>query len=370
MGFAERRLLYDELERLRGHPVITYITSARQNATGQIAQDAIRQFVKQLECLPQKPSAIDLLINSYGGDGLTSWRLITMLREYLGPEGQIICLVPFYAFSAATLIAVGCDQIFMHPLASLGPVDPQITVTKKDGQQQFAYEDVSAYTSFVQDEAGISEQKEKVNLISQLVNQIEPSVIGAAKRASMQSIMMAEKLLKLHMKGLDAQNAKIIAQKLSKNYFSHGHALSKSEAKELNLKIAESNPEIEAIIWKIYEDFEKELKMCENFDPMAEYLSAPGAAFLLEPPTMLNIPVNTPPALAQQVWNTYLQNIATIQGPVVDFELNHAVIESKLHSEAYLTKGKIIGSRLPDLNYRISTPKLSAGWVEVSGDLS
>jgi len=180
----------------------------------------------------------------------------------------------------------------------------------------------------------------------------------------MQSITMAEKLLKLHMTGSEAQNAKAIAQKLSKNYFSHGHALSKTEAKELGLKIADGDPRIEELIWAIYADFEKEMKMCDIFDPMAEYLSSPGAAFLLEPPAIVNIPANTPPLIAQQIWNNVLQNISTAQGPIVDFELKHAAIESIFHSEVFITKGKIIGSRLPDLNYRIGTPKLYSGWVE------
>lgn len=366
MGYKERKKLYKKLQELRGHPIIAFITSGRPNAGGQIAQDAIRQFVKQLSYLPKKPDKIDLLINSFGGDGLASWRLVTMLREYLGKGGEITCLVPFYAFSAATLIAVGCDQIFMHPLASLGPVDPQITVNKKNELQQFAYEDVSAYTTFIEEEAGITEQKEKVHLVSQLVNQIEPSIIGASKRASMQSIMMAEKLLKLHMAESEAQNIKAIAQKLGKNYFSHGHALSKTEAKELGLKIADSDPEIEKLIWDIYADLEQEMKMQDSYDPMAEFLSSPNAAFLLASPPFVNLPGNLNPQIAEQIWHNILNQIATLQGPVVDFELKQAAIESIYHSEIFITKGKIIGSRLPDLNYRIATPKLFSGWVEVS----
>lgn len=366
MGYAERKTLFSKLESIRGRPIVSYITSGRPNAAGNIAQDAIRQFIKQLEMFPEKPKDIDLFINSFGGDGLTSWRLITLLREYLGKDGTITCLVPFYAFSAATLIAVGCNEIFMHPMSCLGPVDPQMTVNKKDGPQQFAYEDVSAYTNFLREEAGITEQREKVELLSQLVNQIEPSVIGASKRASMQSIMMAERLLKLHMVGSDAQNAKNIAQKLSKNFFSHGHAVSKSEAKDLGLKISDSNLEIEDIIWKIYKDYEDEMKMCIPFDPTAEYLSSPGAAFLLEPPPIANVPSDTPPQLAQQIWTNLLSSIALRQGPVIDFELKHASIESVRHSEVFISKGKIIGSRLPDMNYRIGTPKLSAQWEEVN----
>jgi hypothetical protein len=364
MSFKERKELYKQLEDIRQRPVISYITSGRGNAAGNIAQDAIRQFINQLERFTEKPQNIDLLVNSFGGDGLASWRLITMLREYLGKDGKITCLVPFYAFSAVTLIAVGCDEIFLHPWASLGPVDPQITVNKKDGPQQFAYEDVSAYTSFLKEEAGITEQKEKVELLSQLVTQIELSVIGASKRASMQSIIMAEKLLKLHMTGSDSQNAEVIAQKLSKNYFSHGHALPKSEAIELGLKICESDTRIEKIIWDVYKDFEAELKMSDIFDPLSEYLAHPDSAFLLEGPHEVNIPNNTPPQIVQQIWNKILQS-PTRQGPTLDFSLIHAVIETHNHSDAFITRGKIIGSRLPDLNYRIGTPKLSAKWEEM-----
>ena len=365
MGYAKRKILYKELEAYRKHPVISYVTSTRQNAGGSIASDAIRQFVKQLELFKETPKEIDLLINSNGGDGLTSWRLITLLREYLGKDGKITCLVPFNAFSAATLMAVGCDEIFLHPWASLGPVDPQITVFKKDGTgtQQFAYEDVSAYTNFLKEEAGITEQKERVQLLSSLVNQIEPSVIGGAKRASMQSITMAEKLLKLHMKGSEAQNAETIAQKLGKNYFSHGHAVTKTEAEQLGLKISKDDPEIERIIWAIYTDFENAMNMNEPFNPNEEYFSSPEAAFMLEPPPVIDLPGNIDPQQAQQIVNNIIYS-SIKSGVSVDYQLVHACIESINHSEVFISKGKIMGTRLPNLNYNIGVIQISAKWEE------
>jgi len=363
MGFIERQKLYQEFEAYRKHPVISYVTSARQNAVGSIASDAVRQFIRQLELLKEPPKDIDLIINSYGGDGLTSWRLITLLREYLGKEGKITCFVPFYAFSAATFIAVGCDEIFMHPWASLGPVDPQITVNSKEGLQQFAYEDVLAYTNFLKEEAGITEQSEKVELLSPLVSQIAPNAIGGAKRASMQSITMSEKLLKLHMKGTEAQNAEAIAQKLSKNYFSHGHAVTKTEAEQLGLKISKNDPEIERIIWAIYTDFENEMKMCEPFNPYSEYFSAPGTAFMLEPPPVLNFPSNLNPQAAQQILDSVINSFIK-PGISVDYKLLHASIESINHSEMFISKGKIMGTRLPNLSYNIGVIPISAKWED------
>lgn len=200
----------------------------------------------------------------------------------------------------------------MHPLASLGPVDPQITVHRKEGPQQFAYEDVAAYTSFLKDEGGITEQEQKAGLLSHLVDQIEPSVIGASKRASMQSIVMAEKL--------------------SRNYFSHGHAVCRSEAKELGLRILDADPELESILWELFNDFERLMSMNEVFDPTALYLSHPDALPLLAPP------------------------------PVVNFELVHATVEGPKHTSSFVTRGKIIGARQADMNYIIGTPQMSVGW--------
>lgn len=362
MPYENRQSLYRKFMQIRQRPVLAYVTSGRPNAPGSIAQDAIRQFVDQLPDVDDGTNGIDLIINSFGGDGLTSWRLITMLREYLGSEGKLTCFVPFYAFSAATLIAVGCDEIFMHPLASLGPVDPQITVNRKEGPQQFAYEDVAAYTSFLKDEGGITEQEQKAGLLSHLVDQIEPSLIGASKRASMQSIVMAEKLLKLHMTGADAQKAELIAEKLSHNYFSHGHAVSRSEARDLGLRVSESDSEIESILWELFLDFEQLMSMKEAFDPTAIYLSDPGATALLEPPPVVNVPSNLPPQAAQQIWSQAMAQIGTIQGPVVDFELIHATVEGPESTSSFVTRGKIFGARQPDMNYMIGTPKLSARW--------
>jgi hypothetical protein len=362
MSLAERQALYNAIEAHRKRPLVAFVTSGRPGANGMIAQDAVREFADQLKTLPAGASKLDVLINSYGGDGLASWRLVTMIREHLGPEGKLACLVPYYAFSAATLFAVGCDQILLHPMAALGPVDPQITVNRPGGMQQFAYEDVSAYTSFLKEEAGITEQPQKSELLSQLVKQIEPSVIGASKRASMQSIVMAERLLKLHMKGEDAAAAEVIAQKLSKNYFSHGHALGRSEAQALGLNLAEADPKLEDLLWKVYVEFEGEMQMNKQFDPSMEYLADPGAAPLLAAPPFVNVPSNAPPQVVQQIWNQVMQASGTSQGPVLDFELVHAAVESSRLSTRFVTRGKIFGARQPDLNFRIAAPKLAAGW--------
>jgi len=363
MGQQKRKGLYDKIEAHRGHPLIAYVTSGRQGAHGQISSDAMRKFAVQLYRLPKETKKIDLLINSLGGDGLASWRLITMIREFLGHDGYITCLVPYYAFSAGTLIAVGSNEIFLHPMASLGPVDPQIIVQTQGGATQFAYEDLAAYTNFLKEEGGLTEQTEKSGLLQSLVGEIKPSVIGASKRSSMQSIVMAEKLMKLHMIGADAQKAEIIAEKLSKSYFSHGHALSRKEASDLGLKVSKPDTVLEELIWQVFEDFEQEMKMDELFDPVMIYLSDPRSGCMLQPPPVVNIPANAPPQAVQQIWQQVLSQITSAEGPVIDFKLIFAAVESSRLTARYIREGKLFGSRQPDLNFLIGMPRVVEKWV-------
>ncbi len=364
MSYDSRVEIYKKIESHRQRPLITYITSGRpgDRSTGVIASDAVREIIDQLALIPPNTKEIDLLINSYGGDGLTSWRIISLIREFLGSDGIITTLVPFYAFSAGTLLCLGSNEIFLHPRACLGPVDPQIEVHNQSGTQKFAYEDLAAYTNFLKEEGGLTEQKEKSSLLGSLVSEIKPSVIGASKRSSMQSKVMAEKLLKLHMSGVDAQKAELIAEKLNKSYFSHGHAVSREEAIILGLKIAGRDETIEELIWSVFTDIEAEMKMREVFDPTMIYLSDPLSAKLLDPPPVISVPGNAPPQIAQQIWQQVLNNLNSNQGPVIEFDLLNAVIESKQLSSKFITKGKFFGTRLADLNFLIGRPILEAGW--------
>jgi hypothetical protein len=69
----------------------------------------------------------------------------------------------------------------------------------------------------------------------------------------------------------------IIETLASKLYF-HGHPINRKEAREeLKLKVMRNvPPELEALLWKLYLDFEVELENKVPFDPMATiYASAP-----------------------------------------------------------------------------------------------
>jgi len=73
---------------------------------------------------------IDLIIHTPGGIALAATQVAFALKEH---RGRTTVMVPHYAMSGGTLIALAADEILMDPHAVLGPVDPQI------GTQNGAY---------------------------------------------------------------------------------------------------------------------------------------------------------------------------------------------------------------------------------------
>ena len=259
MGLEERIGLYRQIEERRGHPLVVYFTSQRTGAPGGMAGDVIPEFIDQMEAIQGDHDQIDILVESSGGDPLVAWRLISLMREKFN---KITALIPYSAFSAATLLSLGCDDIVMGKYGNLGPIDPQMRVRKKDGSEHdFAYQDIVSYLDFVNKEAGLTEQAFTESAFKLLCDQVEPSVLGLSRRASALSVTMGEKLLQTHMtQAEDKIQAGSIAKKLNESYFSHGHALSRGEAKEIGLNIVEPNSDIEEFIWGVHQDIEEELK--------------------------------------------------------------------------------------------------------------
>ena len=143
--YKERKELYKQIEKLRNRPLITYVTSIRNGLEGQMAQDVIPKFIKQLDYISKDKKEIDLLIISNGGDPIVSWKIISLLRERFE---KISILIPYKAYSAATMLSLGANEIIMHPHANLGPIDLQINYKSNNVEKSISYEDIVKYFEF------------------------------------------------------------------------------------------------------------------------------------------------------------------------------------------------------------------------------
>jgi hypothetical protein len=68
---------------------------------------------------------LNLIIDSPGGDGTVAEKLIELCRAYCK---TFRVLIPNRAKSAATIIALGADEILMGHCSELGPIDAQVPV--------------------------------------------------------------------------------------------------------------------------------------------------------------------------------------------------------------------------------------------------
>jgi len=157
MSGEERIELYQKIEEHRKRPLVVYVTSKRLGASAYMSSDALPQIIEQLDALPEDSKTLDFPIVSYGGDPMVAWRIMKLIRERID---NVAALIPQSAYSAATLVAFGADDIVMHPNGHLGPVDMQITTAGSGGQAKtFSTEDISAFLDFVRESLKITDHE-------------------------------------------------------------------------------------------------------------------------------------------------------------------------------------------------------------------
>lgn len=356
---------YKAIEAIRKRPLIVYTTSTRHGLSAMMAGDAVREFIDQIDAIKDSKQ-VDVLIHSTGGDPLAAWKLMSLLRERFE---NVAVLVPFMAFSAATIFALGADEIVMHPHASLGPIDPQITIIQADGSQRhFAFEDVGAFLRFLSNEVGLTEQSHISTVIDKLFTAVDPLHVGAAKRASELSTEVGERLLQMHMLSDDEKSqAKVIAERLNKKFFAHADAVSRSRARDLQLKVAPSDAVLEQLIWDAFCGIEAYMELRKPFIPMHHYLNNGGAAVATAAAPLV-LPLNAPPDVLNNLWNHVAQQaLAGMAAPSIEvpYSLVNALIESPRVASENRTKGKMSAARVGGGEVQLSILDTSLGWEKV-----
>lgn len=350
MSYQERKEIYKEIEKHRNRPLIVYVTSHRPGLSAMITNDAIREIEDQLIELKPNTHELDLLINSFGGDGITSWKIVGLIRQYLGEKGKLYVIIPHEAYSAGTLIALGANEIYMHNHACLGPTDPQLITNKKGEVKRFGYEDLIAFVDFLSEEGKLSEQKYRSDLIKHIISEIEPTALGFSKRSSQQALTMAQLLLKMHMKNEKAAEAEAIARQLNKSYYNHGHAVFRQDAINLGLNIAERNIEFDEIIWKLYKNFEEEMQTRVPLDYGELFKNDPEYDFLFSPPPFVEIPQNASQETKNNMWNKVLSQMKIHQPRAKEIDLMTAAVEGVSRGRASFKKAHVQPVRQANLS--------------------
>jgi len=123
-----RRRLLVKMGKKRGSVVVTLIH--RQEVLSflgiplarYIDIDDSEQVLRAIRTSP-KDVPIDLILHTPGGLALAATQIALALKAH--PARKTV-IIPHYAMSGGTLIALAVDEIIMDPHAALGPVDPQL----------------------------------------------------------------------------------------------------------------------------------------------------------------------------------------------------------------------------------------------------
>jgi len=367
MGYVKRREYYQIHEEKRCKPLVVYVTSIRQNILSQMASDAITTIIEQINRIPPNVKEIDFLIISNGGDPIVALRIITILRERFE---HISVIVPYVAFSAATILALGAEEIIMHPYSNLGPVDPQLSVVKPNGlgqpaQLQFSSEDIRNYIDFIRSDVGITDQAQLISAFNPLATEVGAIPIGSSKRSQQLSLSLSTKMLETHLD--DKSKAATIAQALNTSYYHHGYAVGRKEAKQIGLNIVFPDKELEDIMWSIWLDFCEEMKCDQAFDPISEIMNDPTARRILSHVPIVQIPVNTPQQIGQSIIGQIAQqNAIIVQQAPIEIYQTMAAIESLNVAYAYNNCLNAIYWRDANMTLTYNITGYSKGWELVS----
>jgi hypothetical protein len=347
MGRQERIELIKRIEEIRGSRVVSYLTAIRPNVIGQIAEDAVRIMFDHLLLLPSRPvEKLDLFLCSNGGATQVPWRLVSLFREF---AKSFSVLIPYRAYSAATLLALGADEIVMHPFAELGPIDPTVTNAfnpiDDDTRQRLgiSVEDVKAYVSFIKTTVGITHEDELVKAIEILANKVHPLALGNVERFISQSRMIAAKVLRTHMSDVSDHVINEIVENMASKLYFHGHPINRREArKDLNLKINDDlPPELETSMWDLYKTYEEEFDSQTTFAPIHEIAS------------------RFPEVTAQQIPT---QPFVT---GTKEFDLLHAMVESAKLTSRYTSKRRYTVVRFVHNGQQVNFEDiLNQGWSQ------
>lgn len=272
--YSERLKLYQEIERLRNSKLISYITGSRQNLETQIADDILHIFSEHLDKI-NHVKKISLFLYTYGGNTLTAWSLVNLIRSYCD---ELEIIIPSSCLSSGTLICLGADRLIMTKQASLGPIDPSINGPLNPNipgdinplsKIPVSVEHVNAYLELAKNELGITDQNCLTQLLINLSNQIHPLTLGQVYKSRNQIQMLAKNLLQWQK--LDQDKEKSIISFLCSESGSHDYSIRRREARDkLGLNIEVPSDELYFVIKNIFNNICKDMKMTEPFNPALE----------------------------------------------------------------------------------------------------
>ncbi|GIV33531.1 MAG: serine protease [Chitinophagales bacterium] len=236
---SARLRLIANIEKLRKSRVITIVH--RQESMSLLGFPVMRfismedseEVLRALEATSPDED-IDLVIHTPGGLALAA---LQIARAITRRKGKVRVIVPHYAMSGGTLIALAADEILMSENAVLGPVDPQLG--------EFPAPSLKALL-------------EKKN-----INEIDDKTIIYADIAQKAIAQMQEALVEILTKNYGQEQARKLSELLTRGEWTHDYPITPDKAKALGLKVNTQLPKEFLQLMSLYQQPVRRMRTVE-----------------------------------------------------------------------------------------------------------
>jgi hypothetical protein len=246
--FEQTSPLVEQLERELGGVFVSYWNSpnASMRHDDVAALDHVLRRIRERD---QDRRRVFIFIKSDGGEGMAALRMTNILRHW---ADQVTALVPLDAASAATMLALGADEIQIGPLGYLSAVDTSIRhslspIDHLNDRVSVSHDELVRVIRLWSEHGNAT--AESGNPWAKLYEHVHPLVIGSVDRASSLSIKLCTEILSYHF--TDHLAAAEIARALNSDYPAHGYPITLREAKRIGLPAKPLAPEIDELLIRL-----------------------------------------------------------------------------------------------------------------------
>jgi ClpP class serine protease len=207
------------VERSQGSRVITMIhRQERRSLLGfpvsrYISLEDAQTIIAAIKQTP-KDRPIDFIIHTPGGLVLAAMQIARALEAH---PARVRVMVPVYAMSGGTLVALAADEVLMGEFSVLGPIDPQLAGFP------------AASIVKARDSKPIAE----VHDLTLVLADMSEKALDQVKRGA----------IELTKERLGEERARALAEKLAGGHWTHDYALTYEEALSLGLPVKHGLPQ-------------------------------------------------------------------------------------------------------------------------------
>lgn len=243
-GRYQRQQLIKEIEQDTGRILLCFVGGDR----AEIQRDDTVGFVDLLHNV-HAGDEVDLLLHSVGGDIDAAEKLIRLVRAKVGEGATIRVIIPEYAKSAATLMALGADQLVMSDSSELGAIDPQVHL--HDGRGNDICHSVLVYLEAFREHARALRDDPNDPVAQLMFDKFEPTIVKKFEGIRDRARNLAENLLK--RRGLNYSKITSDLMDITR-WQSHNQMIGAEEARDIGLEVVilSADDPIWQRYWQLY----------------------------------------------------------------------------------------------------------------------